>query len=207
MDVSTLIAALDLVGIFVFAVTGAIAGQRRGADVFGSLVLAFVTATAGGLLRDLILDMPPVAFAGWLPLAVSVVAGLLTFFLPWLLDRLHHAVQLFDALGLGLFAATGAVMGLDHGLDPVMAAVLGMISGIGGGVLRDVLTGEIPMVLRAQIYALAALAGAAVVVAGVSLGAPQPVMILVGTGLCVALRVTAIYRDWNLPRADRNQRR
>ena len=113
-------------------------------------------------------------------------------------------MQLFDAAGLGVFAATGARAALDHGLNPPMAAMLGMLSGIGGGMVRDVLTARVPVVLRAEIYALAALLGAAIVVAGAAMGLPVELTILAGATVCLFLRMMAIYRGWRLPLAPRS---
>ncbi len=204
MDIAPLIAGIDLVGVFVFAMSGAVAGQRHDADLFGALVLAFVTATAGGVIRDLVIGVhPPIAFANWHTLAVAVCAGLLVFFLPTLFHRIRHLELLLDAAGLGVFAATGAQAALSHGIDPAMAAVLGMLSGIGGGMVRDILVGASPIVLHAQVYAVAALAGAAVMVGGHVLGVGDNLTVPVGIAVCLVLRLTAIYRRWELPRAAR----
>lgn len=142
---------LDLVGTLVFALSGGLLGTRRGLDLFGVLVLAFVTAVVGGILRDLLIGaVPPASIAGWHPLAISVAGGLFAFrFSAWL-DRLRAPVLFFDAAGLGVFAVTGTQKALDYGLDPIMAAVLGMLSGIGGGMVRDVLTAHVPCVLRSE---------------------------------------------------------
>lgn len=207
MDVGLLIGVLDLIGTFVFALSGAVAGQRRRMDLFGAVVLGFATAVAGGVIRDLIIGaVPPAAFASWHLLAVSILAVALALLFPRVLDRLRHPVLVLDAIGLGVFAVTGTQKALEYGLEPVMAAVLGMISGIGGGMLRDILTGEVPVVLRSEIYALAALAGAAVVAIGAPLGAPIAVLLPVGIAACLTLRLFAIYRGWHLPLAGGRRR-
>src|SRR5215468_9045066 len=162
----TLLLVLDLVGTFVFALSGAMAGVRHRLDLFGVLVLAFAAANTGGITRDLLIGVvPPAAISDWRYLAVSLLAGV-TFWRPSVIARLRSPVLIFDAAGLALFAVAGTQKALAFGLHPVMAALLGMLTGIGGGMVRDVLIAEIPTVLRADLYAIAALAGAAVVVAG-----------------------------------------
>ncbi|TAM92490.1 MAG: trimeric intracellular cation channel family protein, partial [Rhodanobacteraceae bacterium] len=132
---------------------------------------------------------------------VSIVAGFIVFFWNPLITRLDHPVQWFDAIGLAFFAVAGAEKALVHGLNPVMAALLGMLTGIGGGMLRDVLVREIPVVLRADLYALAALAGAIVVVGGHMLHVSPIATTIVGGLLCFALRYGAIRHGWHLPTA------
>ncbi len=197
-----LIRVLDLVGTFVFAISGAALGMQRGMDLFGVLVLAFVTAVVGGITRDVLIGaVPPASIASWHNLALAVAAGLLVFRFSKLLDRLHQPVLFFDAMGLGVFAVSGTQKALDYGITWPMAAVMGMITGIGGGMVRDVLTAQVPTVLRTDIYAVAALAGALVVVGGGALGFLPITSALAGIGLCVFLRLMALYRGWKLPTA------
>jgi uncharacterized membrane protein YeiH len=200
-----LVGALDLIGTFMFATSGAMLGVRRGMDLFGVLVLAFVTAVFGGILRDLLIGtVPPAAVASSLYLAVAVTAGLLTFWCHGLLARLQQPVLFFDAVGLGIFAVAGTQKAIDYGLNWPMAAVLGMISGI-GGVLRDVLAAQTPVVLQSDIYAVAALAGGLVVVAGSYLGLPTTLVTLAGAALCVFLRLMSLLRGWKLPSVKPNE--
>jgi uncharacterized membrane protein YeiH len=195
-----LVLILDLFGTFVFALSGATAGVRRRLDLFGVLVLSFVAANSGGIVRDLLIGaVPPAAISDWRYLGVSVLAGLVTFWWAPSIERLSNPVRLFDAAGLALFAVVGANKALAHGLDPVMASLLGMLSGIGGGIMRDVLLNEVPLVLRADLYAVAALAGAAVVVVGDRLGLPATAVMCAGALLCFGLRVAAIRYAWGLP--------
>ena len=195
--------ALDLIGTFVFALSGAVAGVKQRLDIFGVLVLSFAAASAGGIMRDLLIgSVPPVAIRDWRYLAASLLAGLLVFI--WFprsrrLSRARNLVLIFDAAGLGLFAVAGAQKALGYGLNPVMAALLGMLTGIGGGMLRDVLVAEIPNVLRADLYAVAALAGAVVVVIGYLLAAEPTGTAILGAALCFCLRLFAIRRGWQLP--------
>ncbi|MBL6458950.1 TRIC cation channel family protein [Belnapia sp. T6] len=195
-----LVRALDLVGTFVFAISGAALGVQRRMDLFGVLVLAFVTAVFGGITRDILIGaVPPASVGSWHSLALAVVAGLLVFRFSGLIDRLQHPVLFFDAAGLGVFAVAGTQKALDAGINWPMAAVLGMISGIGGGMVRDVLTAQVPTVLRADIYAVAALAGALVVVVGSAVGLPSTAVALTGIALCMFLRLMALYHGWRLP--------
>lgn len=200
MDLKLLVLALDLSGTFVFALSGAIAATRRRLDLFGVLVLSFVAASSGGIARDLLIGaVPPSSIRDWRYLGVSLLAGIITFlWAPWI-ERLRNPVRLFDAAGLALFAVVGANKALAFGLNPVMAALLGMLSGIGGGIVRDVLLAEVPLVLRAELYAVAALAGATVVVIGAALHAPPTVTMSVGAVLCLGLRLLALRYGWGLP--------
>lgn len=200
----TLLLVLDLVGTFVFALSGAMAGVRHRLDLFGVLVLSFAAGNAGGIARDLLIGaVPPGAISDWRYLAVSMLAGIFTFWRPSVIDRLRSPVLLFDAAGLALFAVAGTQKALAFGLNPVMAALLGMLTGIGGGMTRDVLLAEIPTVLRADLYAVAALAGAAVVVIGHVLQLPPTAVTIAGAALCFGLRFEAIRRGWHLPIARR----
>jgi uncharacterized membrane protein YeiH len=198
--VNTLLLVLDLLGTFVFALSGATAGVRRRLDVFGVLVLSFVAGNFGGITRDLMIGaVPPAALADWRYLAVSLLAGGIAFYRFTAIDRWRSSVLVFDGAGLALFAVSGTQKALGFGLNPIMAALLGMLTGIGGGMVRDVLIAEIPTVLRADLYAIAALAGAAVVVAGDLLNLPSAATMIAGAALCFGLRVMAIQRGWRLP--------
>ncbi|MBJ6980836.1 trimeric intracellular cation channel family protein [Luteimonas sp. MC1572] len=195
-----LVVLLDLLGTFAFAISGATMGVRKRLDFFGVMVLAFAAATAGGIARDTLLGAtPPIALADWRYLAVSAVAGVTVFFGYEQVERMRNPVQLFDAVGLALFAVTGAAKALAFGLGGTGAVLLGMMSGIGGGIVRDVLVAEVPAVLHRELYAVAAVLGAACVVVGVALGLrPGPAMV-VGAALCFVLRFIAIRRGWQLP--------
>ena len=197
----TTLLVLDLVGTFVFALAGATAGVRRRLDIFGVLVLSLVTASAGGVARDLLIGaVPPAALQDWRYFAAAMLAGIITFLWYPTIERLRTPVRMFDAAGLALFAVAGAEKSLDFGLHPLMAALLGMLTGIGGGMLRDILLAEVPAVLRSDLYAVAALAGAAVVVAGDALQWSSSLSALAGAALCFVLRMLAIRFDWHLPR-------
>jgi len=159
-------------------------------------------ANAGGVTRDVLIGaVPPAAIDNWRYLAVSLAAAAVTFAWYPNVKRLRPIVLLFDAAGLGLFAVSGTQKALAFGIGPVGSALLGMLTGIGGGVLRDLLVNEIPVVLHADLYALAALAGAGVVVAGHVAHWPPTASTMAGATLCFVIRLTAIRRGWRLPPA------
>ena len=197
-----LVLVLDLGGTCAFALSGAVAGIRQRLDVFGVLVLSFATATFGGIVRDLLIGaVPPAALTDWRYLAVALASGLIAFiWLPFIV-KLRGPVRLLDAAGLAFFAVAGTQKGLAFGLSPVMAALMGMLTGIGGGVVRDVFLAQIPSVLRSDFYAVAALAGSAVVVAGALLHLPVILTAIGGGVVCFGLRVLAMRWGWRLPAA------
>jgi uncharacterized membrane protein YeiH len=194
------LSVLDLIGTFVFALSGATLGVRKQLDLFGVLVLSFAAAVSGGIARDVLIGAtPPVALAQWHYLAVACLAGLVTFFRYNDVERLRNPVQVFDAIGLALFAVTGTTKALAAGMGPVGAMLLGMLTGIGGGIARDILVARVPVVLQSELYAVAALAGAAVVVAGNRLQLPGAPVLVAGALLCFGLRFMAIRHGWHLP--------
>ncbi|MCG5214979.1 trimeric intracellular cation channel family protein [Streptosporangium sp. KLBMP 9127] len=152
---------LDLAGIFVFAISGALLGVRKRLDVVGMAVIASMTALGGGILRDLILNLRPAAFESVGYVLVPLVATAIVFFWHPHVERLMPAVLVFDAAGLGLFCAVGTEKALIVGLSPLHATLLGVTTAVGGGILRDILAGEIPSLLYdRQLYAVPALLGA-----------------------------------------------
>jgi uncharacterized membrane protein YeiH len=190
---------LDLVGIFVFAISGALVAVRKEMDIFGVLVLAGTTGLGGGFLRDVLIGaIPPAALEDWRYLLVPVGAGLLTFAYHPALARMERTVNVFDAFGLALFCVVGALKAVDYGLGPVPAALLGMVTGIGGGMVRDVLAGRVPVIFRGELYATPALAGAAVAVLGDRAGLPL-VATAAGAGVCLTWRLLAMWRNWRAP--------
>jgi uncharacterized membrane protein YeiH len=193
---------LDLAGIFVFAVSGALAAVRKRLDVVGMVVLAEITALGGGILRDLIIGaVPPAAFTSLGYVLVPLAASALVFFWHPQVARLFPAVLLFDAAGLGLFCATGTVKALGHGLSPLHSVLLGVVTAVGGGILRDMLSGQIPAVLYdRQLYALPAMLGAAVTAAASSAGLHGGAVTTGASVLAFALRVLAMRYGWRTPR-------
>ncbi|MGA8210076.1 MAG: trimeric intracellular cation channel family protein [Nocardioidaceae bacterium] len=198
----TVLVVLDLVGIFVFALTGALVAVRKDLDLFAVLVLAGTTGLGGGFVRDVLIDAtPPAALNDWRYLLVPVVAGLVTFFFHPSLARKERVINVLDAAGLALFCVTGALKALSYGLGPLPAALMGMLTAIGGGIVRDILTGRVPLVFRGELYATPALVGAAVAVAGRQAGLDAAVVAGPAAALCFGWRALAMRRGWNAPRA------
>lgn len=193
-------ASLDGAGIFVFALSGAVLAIQKRFDIFGVLFLSWVVGVAGGITRDVLIGaVPPATIANWNDFAIAIGGGLLTFFAFPVVQSFSRPVLVLDALGLGLFAVTGAQKAISYRINPIMAAVLGMISGIGGGMTRDVLAREIPFVLREDLYAVAALAAGVIVSLGNMLGLPPLWPMLLGAGMCIFLRMMAIFCGWRAP--------
>ena len=198
--VNTLLVGFDLGGTFVFALSGAVAGIKHRLDLFGVLVLSFAAGNSGGIARDVMIGAyPPAAIRDWRYVAVSMLAGLITFYWYRVINQLRSPVLVFDAAGLALFAVSGAGKALAFHAGPVAATLLGMLTGIGGGMVRDILVTEIPTVLRTELYAIAALLGAAVVVLGARLQVPTSATAVTGAVLCFGLRFIAMRRGWQLP--------
>jgi uncharacterized membrane protein YeiH len=202
-----LILALNLVGTFVFGISGGLAAVRARLDLFGVVVLSAVVGLAGGITRDLLIGTPPATFRDWRYLAVVGGAGLVSYLATPALERVQRSVLVFDALGLGLFCVTGATKALDFGLGPVQSVLLGAITGIGGGMLRDVLLREVPTVLRHDLYAIPALLGAAILVVAQKNGVGSPAYPAIGAAVCVALRLGALRFGVNIPVAPSERRR
>ena len=203
LTTAALVQTLDLIGTFVFAISGAASGVKSRLDVFGVSVLAFVAGNAGGMTRDVLIGaVPPAAISNWRYVAASLIAGVATFLWYPSVARLQRVVLLFDAAGLATFAVAGTQKALAYDVNPVPAALLGMLTGIGGGMMRDLLVKEIPVVLRADFYAVAALAGAVVVVAGYMLHWPPTPTAIAGASVCFVMRLIAIRRGWRLPVAN-----
>ena len=196
----TLVLGLDLFGTFVFALSGAMAGVRHRFDLFGVVVLSYAAATAGGIMRDLLIGaVPPASVADWRYIVVPVLAGVATFWWHPLVQRWQSSVLVFDAAGLALFAVSGALKASAYQLNPLAAMMLGVVTAVGGGVVRDVLVAEVPTVLHAELYAVAALGATVVVVGGQLLQLPSTPVAIVGAALCFGLRLLAIRRGWELP--------
>jgi uncharacterized membrane protein YeiH len=197
----TLILVLNLVGTFVFGISGGMAAVRRGLDVFGAIVLAIVVGLAGGIVRDLLIGTPPATFRDWRYLAVAAGAGLVTSVSHPVVGRLQGPIDTMDAAGLSLFCVTGAATAVTHRLGTAEAIILGAITGIGGGMVRDLLVGEIPVVLRGGLYAIPALVGAGIVVLAYREGDHSIVFPIVGAATCFGIRMAGLRYDLNLPAA------
>lgn len=197
---SALLIVLDLVGIFVFAISGGLVAVRKELDIFGVLVLSGTTGLGGGFLRDVLIGAaPPAALADWRYLLVPIAAGLVTFWFHPALGRMERLVNVFDAAGLGLFCVTGALKALAFGLGPFPAALMGMLTAIGGSMLRDLLAGRVPIVLRGELYATPALVGAGIAVLGTEIGLRPAEVALPAAAVCIVWRLLAMRRGWNAP--------
>jgi uncharacterized membrane protein YeiH len=200
VQTSTALLIADLVGVAVFAASGGSAGVGKRLDVFGVVFVGCVAALGGGVFRDVVInESPPLAFRDWRYSVTAAAAALVVFWLHPQLVRVRRIVLLLDAAGLGLFTAAGTLKALDSGVPVVGACILGMMTGIGGGLLRDLLTGEIPLVLRREIYAVAALIGAAVIAVGHRFSAPSLVLLLTAATVTCVVRIVAVVRDWSAP--------
>jgi uncharacterized membrane protein YeiH len=200
-DRDQLVLTFDLAGTFVFGLEGATAAIQANLDLLGILVLAFSTALAGGIIRDLLIGaIPPNSIRDWRYGAVAFLAALVVF--VWFRSVSHipsTALMVVDAAGLGLFAVAGAAKALQFNIPPMIAILMGGITGVGGGTVRDMLLARVPFVLRSDIYAVAALAGAAVMILALEAGVPSRVAAFAGGIFCFVLRVVAVWRHWNLP--------
>jgi uncharacterized membrane protein YeiH len=193
---------LELLGTFFFAISGCLLAVRRGFDIVGSLLLGSLTGLGGGVVRDLIIGVDPTAFVHPVYLAPPAVAALLVYFLVSRVERFLRLLLVFDAGGLALFCITGTVKALVVGMNPVAAALLGVTTGVGGGLLRDVVANQEPQLFNPRdIYAVPALLGAVLITALWSLGLFNTL-----SGLCVAavvftLRVLSLHYGWRIPHA------
>jgi len=202
---STLLLVLDLAGTFVFALDGAATALRTARlDIVGVVTLGTITALGGGIIRDLMIGaVPPATFSDWRYLAVATTGGLIAFALARRLERLSLPISLLDAAGLSLFAVTGASKALDYGLGAGQAVILGALTGVGGGTLRDVLIRRIPAVLHSGLYAIPALIGAAITVAAVRAGVYGLVAAVAAAAVCFLIRLFGIVFNLNAPRPPR----
>lgn len=197
----TLLLVLNLVGTFVFGLSGGMAGVRKRLDLFGAVVLAVAVGIAGGTIRDILIGIPPATFRDWRYLAVAGGAGLVTSLFHPAIDRLQRPIEALDAAGLALFCVTGAATAVAHRVGVAEATILGAITGIGGGMLRDILVREIPAVLRGGLYAIPALVGAGIVVGAYSAGDHTLLFPIVGVVVCFVMRMAGLRYGWDLPGA------
>jgi uncharacterized membrane protein YeiH len=200
-DPGSLFLAVDLAGTFCFAVEGALAAIAGDLDFLGLMVLAFATALAGGLIRDLLIGaVPPGAIRDWRYSAVAFTAAAIVFFLHHFVRQIPNPIIIsIDAAALALFAVSGTAKALAYGIHPFMAILMGTITGVGGGTVRDILLAQIPAVLRVDVYATAAMAGSAVMIGARRLGLHPTLAAILGGAACFLLRVVSVWQHWNLP--------
>lgn len=192
----------DLAGTFLFALQGALIAVRAGFDPVGMLVLAFSTALVGGLIRDVLIGAtPPVALQDWRLASTAFLAAAIVFFFGSHALRLPQMpIIVLDAAALALFAVAGTIKAHGAGLNPLAAALLGTVTGVGGGVVRDILLARVPLILHSDIYATAAFAGAVVVVIGLRLKKPLMAVAILGGVVCLTIRLLAVWQGWSLPK-------
>ena len=191
---SPLFLAFDLAGVFAFALNGALTAIRVARlDVLGVITLGMITALGGGIIRDIfIADLPPATFSDWRYLAVAAAGSLVAFTFGRSLDPRSSAIVVMDAAGLGLFAVSGALKTLEFGGGPAQAVILGAVTAVGGGTIRDLMITRVPVVLRGELYAIPALVGAVVLVGAVQLGAAEVPAALSGAVVCFAVRMVSV---------------
>ena len=197
-----LLLTLDLLGIAVFAIAGGLLAVRQRLDVIGVLTLATVTGLGGGWIRDVLIgQIPPTALADWRYLAVPLVASALVFVWHPQFSRMDPMINAFDAFGLGLFCVAGTLKAVDHGLGPLPAALLGVVTAVGGGMLRDVLSGRVPFVMsKGQLYAVPAMLGAGIAAVGFSAtDLPTATIAVPAAAIAIVVRLLAIWRGWTAP--------
>ncbi len=199
----TLLLTVDLAATFLFALEGAMAAIEGNLDFFGVMVLSFATALGGGVIRDLLIGaIPPASICNVRYAVTAFAGGAVAFCLNQLVQQVSGSVMTgLDAAGLSLFAVAGAAKALDYQIHPFMAVLMGTITGVGGGTVRDIFLARIPAILRVDIYAVAALVGAAVMITGIRSGMSRTAMMVSGAVVCFLLRVVSVWQHWNLPRA------
>ena len=193
--------ALDLVGVFAFALSGGLVAVKKRLDLFGVLVLAGAAALGGGVMRDILIGaLPPVGISDWRLLASALVAGLVTFLYHPGVERISRFVRVLDAAGLAVFAIGGSLKALGAGMDPLTSVFVGGITAVGGGIVRDVLAGQVPEVLRREMYALPALLGAVLIVTAHHLDLVNPLVIWGCVALVFGMRMVAVVLDVHAPK-------
>lgn len=196
-----ILVVFDLLGTFVFATSGAVVAARKNLDVFGALVLSFAAGTAGGIARDVLIGAtPPIALKDGRYLVAAVLATAIAVVSPGIFERLNRPITILDAFGLALFGVTGTWRALDAGAGTVAAVLLGILTGVGGGVVRDVLVARVPVVFTREIYALAAALASGIVIIFELFDTSRAVSGTIAVVVAAGLRVTASYRGWHLPR-------
>ncbi|WP_462417403.1 trimeric intracellular cation channel family protein [Kytococcus sp. Marseille-QA3725] len=193
---------MDLLGTFAFAVSGALVGVRRGLDLVGILVLAWLTGLGGGTIRDVLIgSVPPVGVSDWRMVSTALTAGLLIFVLHGAMDRVQRPIRVLDAVGLAFFCVSGTLKATSFEVSAVTAVFVGTLTAVGGGVMRDVVAGQVPELLRRELYALPALLGSVLTVLAHESHLTTPLVVWAVVALVFGIRMAAIRFDWHAPRA------
>lgn len=196
-----LLLLLDLLGTFAFALNGALTAVRHvRIDIIGVLTLGMITAMGGGILRDIMLnDLPPATFQDWRYLAVAAFGAFIVFIFAKHLGRMTVPIEVFDAVGLSVFAVTGASKAMEFGLGPVQSIILGTLTGVGGGTIRDALIGRIPSVMSEGLYAIPAIVGAGITVAALMTDLYGVLAAVIAASVCWLIRIIGIRYKLNAP--------
>lgn len=197
-----LLLVVDLMGVSVFAVEGAMAAIKAELDILGLLVIAFATALGGGMIRDLLIGaIPPNSVRDWRYPVAALLSGGAVFFFYQLFQQVPQELMIaLDAAGLALCAIAGAGKAMEFGINPLLSVMMGAVTGVGGGTIRDILLNRVPNVLKSDVYAAAALAGALVVVLGLRWNLTRWAVMAAGAVVCFSLRMVAVWQHWNLPK-------
>ncbi len=194
------ILVINYLGTLAFAMSGAMAGIKRDADIIGCVFLALMACSCGGLARDILIgDLPPELLRTVVPLIFAVLTAAFAMFFSEKLEKIKQPIDFFDALGLGLFVVVGANKAIAFGVNPVWCILMGLLTGVGGGVARDIILAQVPTIFRAEIYATPALLGAFVFVFGaIAFPMAAPVFMIIGAALCTGLRLVAMHYGWHI---------
>ena len=204
MEIETFTLILDLVGTFAFALNGALTAVRSArVDLVGVITLGMITAMGGGILRDMMLNVQPATFQDWRYLAVAAAGAFIAFAFSWVLHRMAIPIEILDAIGLSVFAVAGAIKAMNFGFGPVQSMILGTVTAVGGGTIRDVLILRVPSVLSEGLYAIPAFVGAALTVAALELELNGVAAAILGASVCWLIRVVGVYFKLNAPRPPR----
>ncbi len=201
----TVVYSLDLMGTFAFALSGALVAEQKSFDIFGVVIIAFVTAVGGGMLRDVLIDAHPINWIGDLNYMWIIALAVLVMFLfksriaPW-----AKTFFIFDTIGLGVFTLIGVENALNHGLDPVPAVIMGMITACFGGVIRDVLTNQVPLIFKKEIYASACLLGGVVYLLHHFFHSPENIKAISTVGVVILIRLVSVKYNLQLPRIEKD---
>jgi uncharacterized membrane protein YeiH len=192
---------LDLAGVFVFASSGALVAARKRLDIFGFVVVGFITAVGGGTLRDMLVNVPVFWIQGSIYVWITLAASVMTFGFSSFIDRRKQWIVWFDAIGLSVFCVLGASKGLEITGDPLISVMMGVISAVFGGVLRDIVCNEVPLIFHGEIYATAAFLGSVLFVSAVGIGISESIALWLGIGAAMMLRSAAVIWGWSLPKS------